>query len=160
MVATNISSGERCKTRYFGNVDYNEESVLVFPEGIPAFEQEKRFLALRQPQNEPMVFLQSLLTPELCFVALPVQAVRPGFRLNMAPEDLAALQLDPSRQPEIGRDVLCLTLLSLVENMPPTVNLLAPIIVNIKTLNGRQAIQMDSPYSHREALPLREAACS
>jgi flagellar assembly factor FliW len=38
--------------------------------------------------------------------------------------------------------------------------LLAPIVVNLNTLRGRQAIQTDPRYSHREALPLREAACS
>jgi flagellar assembly factor FliW len=150
MVTTETTPLQRCETRYFGPVDYREESVMVFPDGIPAFEQEKRFLALRQPASEPMVFLQSVANPDVC----------PGYRLRMAPEDMAALDLDRSRQPAIGRDVLCLTILSLAENAPPTVNLLAPIVVNLNTLRGRQAIQTGSHYSHREALPLRGAACS
>jgi flagellar assembly factor FliW len=151
---------QRCETRYFGPVEYDEESVMVFPDGIPAFEQEKRFLALRQPINEPMVFLQSLANPELCFATLPALSACPGYRLSMAPEDLDALGLETGRQPAIGRDVLCLTILSLEENAPPTANLLAPIVVNIRTLRGRQTIQTECPYSHREVLPLREAACS
>jgi len=133
---------------------------MVFPDGIPAFEQEKRFLALRQRINEPMVFLQSLANPDLCFATLPVLAACPQYRLHMAPEDLRALGLEKGRQPVIGREVICLAILSLEENTPPTVNLLAPIVVNLRTLRGRQAIQADSPYSHREVLPLREAACS
>lgn len=151
---------QHCQSRYFGPVEYNEESVLVFPDGIPAFEQERRFLAIRQPLNEPLVFLQSLANPDLSFVTLPAPSVCPGFRLNMTPEDLAALGLETGQQPVIGRDVLCLTILSLEENKPPTANLLAPIVVNLHTLRGRQAIQTDSQYSHREELPLREAACS
>jgi flagellar assembly factor FliW len=157
---TSTSPTQRCQTRYFGPVEYNEESVLVFPDGIPAFEQERRFLAIRQPLNEPLVFLQSLTNPDLSFVTLPAPSVCPGFRLSMTPEDLAALGLETGRQPVIGRDVLCLTILSLEENRPPTANLLAPIVVNLQTLRGRQAIQTDTPYSHREELPLREAACS
>ena len=149
-----------CPTRYFGPVDYDETSVMEFPDGIPAFEQQRQFLAIRQPANEPLIFLQSLSDAELCFVALPVQAVTRGFKLSMTAEDLEALGLEAGRQPVIGRDVLCLAILSLEENAPPTANLLAPIVVNIRTLRGRQAIQTDSPYSHREALPLREAACS
>jgi flagellar assembly factor FliW len=78
----------------------------------------------------------------------------------MASEDVRALGLEKGRQPAIGRDVLCLTILSLEENASPTVNLLAPIVININTLRGRQAIQTDSRYSHREVLPLRGAACS
>jgi flagellar assembly factor FliW len=150
----------RCETRYFGPVDYDEQSVMLFPDGIPAFEQEQRFLALRQPINEPLVFLQSLANPNLCFATLPALSACPGYQLSMAPEDLDALRLETGRQPVIGRDVLCLAILSLEENAPPTVNLLAPIVVNLRTLCGRQAIQTDSLYSHREALPLREAACS
>ena len=160
MVTTETTPLQRCETRYFGPVDYREESVMVFPDGIPAFEQEKRFLALRQPASEPMVFLQSVANPDVCFATLPVAAACPGYQLRMAPEDMAALDLDRSRQPAIGRDVLCLTILSLAENAPPTVNLLAPIVVNLNTLRGRQAIQTGSHYSHREALPLRGAACS
>jgi len=141
-------------------VDYDEQSVMLFPDGIPAFEQEQRFLALRQPINEPLVFLQSLANPNLCFATLPALSACPGYQLSMTPEDLEALGLEAGRQPVIGRDVLCLAILSLEENAPPTVNLLAPIVVNLHTLCGRQAIQTDSPYSHREVLPLREAACS
>jgi len=159
MASTQTSPSQRCDTRYFGPVEYNEESVLVFPDGIPAFEQEKRFLALRQPINEPMVFLQSLANPHLCFATLPVPAACPEYKLNMTPEDLAALGLRTDRQPSIGGDVLCLAILSLEEDAPPTANLLAPIVVNVRTLRGRQAIQSDCPYSYREVLPLREAAC-
>jgi len=133
---------------------------MVFPDGIPAFEQEKRFLALCQPINEPLVFLQSLANPDLCFATLPALSACPGYQLSMAPEDLDALSLEKDRQPAIGGEVLCLTILSIEENAPPTANLLAPIVVNLRTLRGCQAIQTDSPYSHREVLPLREAACS
>jgi flagellar assembly factor FliW len=160
MATTQTNLLRRCETRYFGPVEYNEESVMVFPEGIPAFEQEKRFLVMRQPVSEPLVFLQSVANPNVCFATLPVAAACPGYRLRMAPEDLEALGLEKGRQPAIGRDVLCLTILSLTEDAPPTVNLLAPIVVNVHTLRARQAIQSNSRYSHREVLPLREAACS
>jgi flagellar assembly factor FliW len=127
MVTTQTTELQRCETRYFGPVEYNEESVLVFPEGIPAFEQEKRFLVMRQPVSEPLVFLQSVANPNVCFATLPAPAACPSFQLRMKPEDLDVLGLEKGRQPAIGRDVLCLTILSLTENAPPTVNLLAPM---------------------------------
>jgi flagellar assembly factor FliW len=160
MVKTQTTPLQRCETRYFGPVEYDEKSVMVFPDGIPAFEQEKRFLAMRQPLSEPLVFLQSVVNPNVCFATLSAPAACPGYQLSMSPEDLAALDLQKGRQPAIGRDVLCLTIVSLTENSPPTINLLAPIVINLHTLRGRQAIQTDSPYSHREILPLRRAACS
>jgi flagellar assembly factor FliW len=160
MVKNPTATLQRCETRYFGPIEYAEESVMVFPDGIPAFEQEKRFLALRQPVSEPLVFLQSVANPSVCFATLPAPAACPGFQLSMAPEDMEALGLEMGRQPAIGNDVLCLAILSLTENEPPTVNLLAPIVVNVHTLRACQAIQTDSRYSHREVLPMREAACS
>ncbi|MFN7994697.1 MAG: flagellar assembly protein FliW [Bryobacteraceae bacterium] len=147
-------------TRCFGTVEYDENSILAFPQGIPAFEQERRFLAIRQPINEPLVFLQSLSNPDLCFVTLPVLTACPDYRLEMAPEDLEAVELDPDRQPQIGGDVLCLAILSLEENAPPTANLLAPVVVNVRTRHGCQAINPNVNYSHRHELAVPEAVCS
>jgi flagellar assembly factor FliW len=159
-MASTSTNLQRCQTRYFGSLEYDEASVLVFPDGIPAFEREQRFLAIRQPLNEPLVFLQSLSDPDLCFVTLPVQTVLSGFRLSIAPEDLEALGLPTGTPSAIGRDVLCLVMISIEQNNPPTANLLAPVVVNLRTQCGRQVIQTDSKYSHREILPLREAQCS
>jgi len=160
MTTTETATPLICNTRYFGPLEYQQDSVLVFPDGIPAFEQEKRFLAIRQPINEPLVFLQSLTNPDLCFVTLPVAAACPNYQLSISAEDLDALGLATNRQPLMGGEVLCLTIISLEENEPPTGNLLAPIVVNLHTQCGRQVIQIDSPYSHRAKLPLRGAACS
>ncbi|HVN04285.1 MAG TPA: flagellar assembly protein FliW [Bryobacteraceae bacterium] len=160
MATTQTQTLMRCESRYFGTLEYHADSIMEFPDGIPAFEHERRFLAVRQPINAPLVFLQSLADPNLCFATLPVQHACPGFRLHMTPEDRAALGFSGPRQPLIGRDVLCLAILSFEEHAPPTANLLAPLVVNLRTQQGRQAIQVDSRHSHREALPLREAACS
>ena len=160
MTSSNTLLTQRCATRYFGPVEYDEPSVLRFPDGIPAFEQDRRFLIVRQPVSEPLVFLQSLEHQDVCFATLPAPAARQDFQLNLAPEDLDALGLDTGRQPALGSDVLCLAILSITENAPPTVNLLAPVVVNLRTLCARQAIQVDSPYSHQEPLLSAEAVCS
>jgi len=160
MAITHMTVLQRCETRYFGPVEYDEASVLIFPDGIPAFEESRRFLPLRQSINEPLVFLQSLSNPELCLVTLPALAACPRYRLSISREDLDALELETCRQPVIGSEVLCLTILSVEKNAPPTANLLAPIVVNLHTQCARQVIQVDSAYSHRENLPIRVAACS
>jgi flagellar assembly factor FliW len=145
------------QTKYFGCVEYPEESVIEFPSGLPGFENERRFVILEQPENKPLVFLQSLSLSSLCFLALPVLTVDPGYQTAISPEDLAALELPKDRQPLIGRDVLCLALVSLAEGRPPTANLLAPLVVHLKTRRGLQAIQSESGYSHQH--PLLEGTC-
>jgi flagellar assembly factor FliW len=60
------------ETNSFGPIPYEPDAVLEFPCGLPAFETRRRFVALRFPHSEPLVFLQSLEDPGLCFITLPV----------------------------------------------------------------------------------------
>ena len=93
------------------------------------------------------MFLQSTQTPELCFLAFPVQVVDPDYHLGLEPEDLAVLGLERGRQPRIGTDVLVLSLLSVRDGFPITANLMAPLVVNLRTFQAVQAVRHDSRYS-------------
>jgi len=148
-------------TKYFGALPYSGESVFDFPLGLPAFEAECSFVPIELPEHAPLVFLQSLTNPELCFLALPVQVVDREYRLRIAGEDLAALGLDPHHQPALGADVLVLTLISLRDSFSGTANLMAPIVVNLKNRRAVQAIRDDRAYSHQHPLSqkAREEAC-
>jgi len=105
------------------------------------------------------VFLQSLECPELCFLALPVQVVRPDYVVVLTPEDQAILGLPADRTPAIGRDVVALAILSLVEGEAPTANLRAPVLIHMQTRIAVQAIRPDEIYLCREAF-VPEGVCS
>ncbi len=139
-------------TVHFGRVDYTDEQVITFPEGLPAFEQETMFLIIERPATAPVVFLQSLRRPELVFITLPVLLVDPTYRLELAPEDLRALELPDDRQPEIGRQVLCLAIVTVSESRQATANLMAPVVINPKTRRAFQLIQPPGRYSHQHPL--------
>lgn len=141
-------------------ITYRDESVIRFPHGLPGFAEETRFLLIDQPVNEPLVFLQSLSRPDLCFLALPALAVCPNYRLSISPEDLAVLGLPEDRQPKIGAEVSCLAIVSLAEDRPPAANLLAPVLIRWKNRNAVQAIQAESSYSHEHAVFAEAASCS
>ena len=96
-----------CTTKYFGTISYEESAVLHFPSGLPGFEIEHRFLSLEQPGREPLVFLQSLSSPDLCFVALPARAVAPSYELEMEDADLASLELETTTGEEGWVEVGC-----------------------------------------------------
>lgn len=148
-------------TKYFGNLDYNEDSRVEFPDGIPGFENQHGFLVMQQPATQPLVFLQSLNDAALCFIALPARAACPDYRLAIPAADLEALGLPTTRQPEIGREVLCLTIISVGEDASVTANLLAPLVINLENRRGRQPIMAESEYSHRQPLdePSEVATC-
>jgi flagellar assembly factor FliW len=144
----------RIQTKCFGEVEYSPHAVFEFPTGMPGFENEHDFVFLERPATHPLMFMQSVSSPEVCFILLPVLAADPNYRLRLAEEDLAALRLPAGRQPRIGKDVLCAVLVCAggEERPDPTANLLAPILVNLKLQIGIQAIQTQSEYSYRHPL--------
>jgi flagellar assembly factor FliW len=147
-------------TKYFGSLEYGDADVVQFPCGLPAFEEEVQFLLIEPADLAPLQFLQSMREPSLCFLALPILAIDPGYQLAMTSEDLVSLQLETSRQPSIGSDIECLAVMAMPENGPPSVNLLAPIVINRRNRWGVQAIRVDSAYSHEHSLVEPEAICS
>ena len=150
------------RTTYFGELDYTDGTVFHFPCGLPGFEPEHAFLFLKQPHTDPLLFLQSLGDPKLCFILLPILVVDENYKVNLDAEDLAALHLPADRQPRIGEEILCAAIVTTGEGGEPTANMMAPVVVNLKEQIGLQAIQADSPYSHRHpVIPRREVApCS
>src|SRR5947209_7785558 len=136
------------QTKNFGPINYQPDSELEFPRGLPGFDDRRRFVAVRFVESDPLVYLQSLEDPELCFITMPVLAVDPKYKLKVNSDDLGYIGLAPVRQPKIGEDVFCLTVLSMRED-GPTANLLAPIVINLKTRLAVQAIAPESGYSHQ-----------
>jgi flagellar assembly factor FliW len=141
----------QCKTKYFGTVTYDEQTVITFPAGLPAFENHCHFLPIEDAARLPFVFLQSLEDARLCFLTLPVAILDPHYQLKMTAEDLAAIGL---RQPPGGSDsLLCLAVVSFNPDGVPTANLLAPIIVNGATRTGLQPVRDDFAYGCAHPLP-------
>jgi flagellar assembly factor FliW len=145
------------QTKYFGILSCREEEVFEFPRGLPAFEDEKHFVLIELPENAPLIFLQSLTHPALCFLAFPILVADRDYQLAVSLEDLTALDLDRGRQPELGREVLVLALVSLHDRFSATANLMAPVVLNLKTHCGLQAIRQDRVYSHQHLIASRRS---
>jgi flagellar assembly factor FliW len=139
------------ETRDFGAVDYQADAVIQFPAGLPGFEERRRFVTVQQPHTAPLVFLQSLEEPSLCFPALPARVVDPRYVLRLSEADRELLQLERYGEEPAGEQVLCLAVLSFRET-GPTANLLAPVVVNLANRLAVQSLQQESSYSHRHSL--------
>jgi len=144
------------ETKNFGTISFEPDSELEFPRGLPGFDSRKRFVAVRFVESDPLVYLQSLEDPGLCFITAPVQAVDPKYRLKISSEDIEQLGLPLARQPRIGEDVLALTVVSIRES-GPTANLLAPVLVNLQNRKAVQAVSEEQGYSHQHVLLLEES---
>jgi flagellar assembly factor FliW len=136
-----------CQTKFHGRITYQPEQVLHIPAGLFGFPGETEFLLLELPSARPIAFVQSIRTPGLCFITLPAQIVDPAYRLALKPGDAGALGYSDDALPVMGKDVLCLALLTIGHEGPATANLLAPLVINIVRHRGAQVI-VDGPYSH------------
>lgn len=146
-------------TTNFGRIDYDEKDIVRFPEGIPAFETEHRFLLVEKSESVPVVFLQSLSRPDLAFITLPVNTILSDYQIGLSAYDRKVLKLDDSTSPDPG-SLLCLAIVTITDSAPPTANLLAPVVINMTRQLGHQVIQTEPCYSHQMPLKLREELCS
>jgi flagellar assembly factor FliW len=127
---------------------------LEFPHGLPAFETQKYFRLIESPKREPLLFLESETNPELSFLMLPVALIDPEYQLALSAEDQEALGAGPKSR------LRCLAVITAAENLPPTANLLAPVVVNLDSGRAVQAVRSDARYSHKHRLLPEGAACS
>jgi flagellar assembly factor FliW len=148
-----------CQTKFHGTLSYEPEQVLHIPGGLFGFPQETQFLLLELPSARPMAFLQSVRSSDLCFISLPAQVIQREYRLSLKEQDLKTLGYSAETPPAMGRDVLCLALLTIGERRPSTANLLAPVVIDIAKHRGMQVI-MDAPYSHQYPIPASELSHS
>lgn len=138
------------ETKYFGTVAFDEQTVITFPAGLPAFEDCHRFLPIEDAARLPFLFLQSLEDVHLCFLTLPVAILDPRYQLKMSGEDLKAIGLP--EPPGVATELLCLAVVSFNQGNP-TANLLAPIIVNGATRIAVQSVRDDFAYDCSHPLP-------
>jgi flagellar assembly factor FliW len=132
----------------FGPCSYAESEVITFPWGLPGFESLRRFLVLSVPGQEGYVWLQSL---DDTAVALPLcdpwslfddyEATLPAYARQSlaiaAPDDFCIL-------------CVCVVTRGAAEM---TINLLAPLVINLKTRTARQITLENQRYSVRTPIP-------
>jgi flagellar assembly factor FliW len=147
-------------TRYFEQLEYSEDAPFQFGAGIPGFEEHTAFLFIEQPHTKPLVFMQSLHDPAVCFIGLPASVADPDYHLELSPEEAVALGLPYTEMPQAGPELLSLVLLTFAENTQPVANLMSPIVLNLRTHRGIQAIQLGSSYSLRHPLALENQAAT
>lgn len=136
----------------FGEFTYADTEVIEFPWGIPGFSKLHHFVAIQLEEQPHFVWLQSL---DDLSVALPTAdpwSVFADYEPKAPPYAVTALDLS---NPE---DFVVLCVVVAGKDGEMTMNLLAPVIINLKTRRARQITLEGTAYSVREKLPRKEAA--
>lgn len=133
---------------YFGALNLEKAAILCFPQGLPGFENEHRFAAVQIPGQQPLVYLQSVVTPELCLLTFPVQAIDPLFAPQLRPEDRDTIQIDPEDSNPEDPKLIALSIVATEPDGNTTANLAAPLIVNLRNNLAVQSLQPDPSLSY------------
>jgi flagellar assembly factor FliW len=133
------------QSQRFGAVEFADEALLTFPGGVIGFPHERRFVLIPHKSSSYLAWLQSVTTPALAFPVVSAHAFGTDYSdLSFVEATKVATVGGPVEECAV-MVVLCAPPLQ-----PATVNLLAPIVVNLQTRQGAQVILEDSRYSTRE----------
>lgn len=139
-------------TPRFGEVSFTETDVFVFPWGLPGFSDLRRFLALSLAEQPNFVWLQSVDDPKIALPAADPWQIFPDYEPRMPAYATEALELQNAED----FTILCIVVVTKdAEEM--TMNLMAPIVLNLKTRRARQVMLENSPYSVKTPIPRKQA---
>ena len=131
----------------FGEFTYTDDDVLVFPRGLPAFENNRSWLLAGEEDNA-IKWLQNIEDGDLALPVTTPDAVMPDYNAKI-PED--ELDLVGSRD---FADLALLIVVSIPDAAPwdMTANLRAPILINLKSHRAVQVIALNEEYQIRHVV--------
>ncbi len=132
-------------TGHFGSIRLEEDQIITLRPGLLGFPDLHRYILIQHAQESPFLWLQSLDDPALAFVVLDPCLLVPDYQ--PAPWNLVLKQV----QAESLQDLKILVILTIPPGRPRdmTANLMGPIVINLKTRQGKQLVLERSPYSHQ-----------
>ena len=138
----------RVQTKWFGEIEVSDEKIITFEKGIIGFEDWKKYTLVYDAEKEEdvsIVWLQAVDEPTL---ALPI----------MKPE-IVYEAYDPIVEDEIinslgenikDAELMVFCALTVPQDLTKmTINLKAPIIINVDTMKGVELIADNSDYQVR-----------
>lgn len=137
----------RANTKYFGEVDIEDEKVLEFPNGIIGFENLRKFAIiydLEKGSDVAVSYLQSLEEPLLALPVVNPLVVLDSYNPMIEDELLKAVDMPTDEEILV---LLAMTVPSDITKM--TVNMKAPFVVNTTTKKGGQIIVENTDYEVR-----------
>ncbi|MCH2125719.1 MAG: flagellar assembly protein FliW [Pirellulaceae bacterium] len=143
------------QTAHFGHLALDASDVLTFPDGLIGMEHLRSWVLLADSTDANIAWLQSFDAADIALpVVSPTQFV-PNYRVCTAPEELELLGLE-----ELGK--ACVLIAVAQSSQRLTINLKAPLILNLERRIGRQVITLDDRPVQLEiasrSMPLRKSA--
>lgn len=123
-------------TSRFGSVTVRPEDVVTFPSGLVGYETCRRWVLMADAETESVGWLQSVHLPDVAMAVISPRRFLPEYQVRVSRSQLTPLDLNGVDQ------AFVLNILSMNAGRL-TVNLRAPLIINLNRRLGRQVITND-----------------
>ena len=134
-------------TLQLGDITVEEKDIIIFPQGLPGFEELKQYIIVQSGEEEPFAYLQSIDDKELSFVITNPFLFFSDYEFQLSEGVQDELEINNEQEVAVWTIV---TVSTNIENI--TANLLAPVVVNVKKRVGRQIILHNSLYKTKHSL--------
>ena len=143
------------RTTRFGTLAIEADDILNFPAGMLGLEGCRQWVLLADAQNDVLGWLQSTSQPEVALAVVSPRRFVPDYQVRVARSELTPLAMEETRQAKVlvivGKNEHSITL-----------NLKAPLVINLRKRVGRQVItNSDHAVQHeltRDTQPLKKSA--
>ncbi|WP_341326213.1 flagellar assembly protein FliW [Methylotuvimicrobium sp. KM2] len=128
------------KSKFLGEQRVDPDTIIVFPKGIPGFEDQTRFKLFHQEDNPIIFWLQSVDDEDLTFSAANPVDFNINYSFILTDEEQALLEL--SSPDELAVLILLHTDENDEESSKPTIkgSIKSPILINVNSRKGIQKV--------------------
>ncbi len=135
------------QTSRFGQVQVDQNDLLVFAEGLLGFQDLKKFVLLDDPNDDIFAWLQSCDSPAIAFPVLEPELFAENYKISLNKTDLEALSAPNTSK---ARAFCIVTIPEDPTQM--TANMKAPVVINIENRKARQCVLQDNSLAIREPI--------
>lgn len=129
-----------------GKITYDEDEIINFEKSIPGFNDVKRFI-LKEIEGSSFKLLQSIDDVTVGFVVISPFQVEENYEINLSEEVIKTLEIKEAT------DVLLYSLVTLNSKVEKiTVNLKAPVVINVNNKKAEQFIIDKAKYKIKHPL--------
>ena len=140
----------KISTTRFGDVEVDDSNVITVLGGIIGFENYYRFVILDFLKDSQFRWLQSLNDPEVAFVICDPWYFFKDYNFELSDENQNELEI------ESLDDIVAVAISTIPADVTrTTLNLISPIVINLKKMIGKQVILYNSSYSTNHRIVLK-----
>lgn len=134
-------------TKFMGKIEVEENQLVHFPNGIPAFEEYQDYFFLPFDDSGFFFYMQSVKDADLCLVVCDPFRFFPDYEVDLGEPECQLLEV---KEPQ---DVALYAILTIPDDFrETTANLLAPLVVNTRNNLGLQFIPTVSDNTTKQRI--------